>query len=440
MKQLYLVHTLIFTLLFITQIAYSQQAAIPGNNYKTFTDDGSWCWFSDPRAVYYKDKHERTYVGAVSSEGDIKVGYYDHTSGETIERVITARFQSDDHVNPSLLFLPDGRLMIFYTGHNGGFYYTKTLHSEDITQWEEVKTLDMGKRLCYTNPVLLSEENNRLYLFSRGGYDWKPSYIYSDDLGDTWSKPQTIVSVPNAPISNRPYTKVLSDGKSTIWFAITDGHPRDEPLNSIYVFYYKESAFYQTDGKLLATINNLPFDQNLIHKAYDANETKVRSWIWDLKLDEEGFPRIVYTRLKDETTHTYYYAAWNEKEWKHTFVSNAGQDFLREKRNKEVMNREPHYSGGIVLDDKSIGLVYYSKPIQDRFEIIRAELSNDGVKWNETAITQNSVLDNVRPFIVRNSPPSIQPRLFWMNNLMYKHYTNYRTMIKMDISPSSDNN
>ncbi len=439
MKQFHLLHTLIFTLLLITQGVYSQQPAIPGNNYETFTDDGAWCWFSDPRAIYHKGEYERTYVGTVSSEGDIKVGYYDHVLGNTKENVVKARFQADDHVNPSLLFLPDGRLMIFYTGHNGGFYYTKTLNSEDITQWEEVKTMDLGKMLCYTNPVLLSEENNRLYLFSRGGYDWKPSYIYSDNFGDTWSKPQTIVGIPSAPITNRPYTKVLSDGKSSIWFAITDGHPRDEVLNSIYVFYYKKGAFYQTDGTQLATIDKLPFDQDLIHKAYDADETKTRSWIWDLALDSKGFPRIAYTRLKEETMHQYYYAAWNGKEWQHTFVSQAGQDFPRNNRLKEEKNPEPHYSGGIILDSETPGVVYYSKPIKDRFEIVRAELNTDEKKWSETAITQNSVLDNVRPFVVRNSPSSVKPRLFWMNNLMYEHYTNYRTMIKMDIPVSSGN-
>lgn len=439
MKQLRILYTLTFALFLMVQSIYSQQSAIGGSYYLTFTEDGAWCWFSDPRAVFYKGQHERTYVGSVSSQGDIKVGYYDHASGKLTEQVLQSRFQADDHVNPSLLFLPDGRLMIFYTGHNGGFYYTKTLRSEDITQWEEVRTLDMGKMLCYTNPVLLSEENNRLYVFSRGGYDWKPSFIYSDDLGDTWSKPQTIVGIPGAPITNRPYTKVLSDGKSKIWFAITDGHPRDEPLNSIYVFYYQKGAFHQTDGTQLATLDEVPFDQNLIHKAYDAVETKTRSWIWDLAIDEKGYPRIAYTRLKEETKHQYYYASWDGKAWQHSFVANAGQDFPHKASPKEKANPEPHYSGGIILDGETPGVVYYSRPVNDRFEIFRAEIAPDGKIWDEKAITQNSVLDNVRPFVVRHSPATNSPRIFWMSNMMYEHYTHYRTMIKMDIPVSSGN-
>ena len=438
MKHSRILYTLAFALLLISKSLYSQQPAIGGSHYKTFTEDGAWCWFSDPRAVFHKGEHERTYVGSVSSHGDIKVGFYDQVTDMVSEQVVQTKFQADDHVNPSLLFLPDGRLMIFYTGHNGGFHYTKTINPEDITQWEEVKSLELGKMLSYTNPVLLSEENNRLYVFSRGGYDWKPSFIYSDDLGNTWSKPQTIVGIPDAPITNRPYTKVQSDGKSKIWFAITDGHPRDEPLNSIYVFYYQKGAFHQTDGTRLATLDELPFDQNLIDKAYDGENTKTRSWIWDLAIDEKGNPRIAYTRLKEETKHQYYYAAWDGKSWQHTFVANGGQDFPRKDRPKEHANPEPHYSGGIILDDDATGVVFYSKPVKDRFEIFRAQLASNGEIWDETAITQNSVLDNVRPYVVRNSPASNSPRLFWMSNMMYEHYTNYRTMIKMHIPVSSE--
>lgn len=40
---------------------------------------------------------------------------------------------------------------------------------------------------------------------------------------------------------------------------------------------------------------------------------------------------------------------------------------------------------------------------------------------------------------VYSQQSSIQPRLFWMSNLMYEHYTNYRTMIKMDIPASLGN-
>ena len=90
------------------------------------------------------------------------------------------------------------------------------------------------------------------------------------------------MSKPGSDASNRPYTKVISDGKSKIWIAITDGHPRDEPLNSIYVFYYQNGKFYNPSESLIGTLKDLPIDQTKIPAAYNANQTFVRAWIWEL--------------------------------------------------------------------------------------------------------------------------------------------------------------
>jgi unsaturated chondroitin disaccharide hydrolase len=398
-----------------------------------FNQDGAWCWFSDPRAVYHKGRHERTYVGSVNTRGDILMGYFDHKTGEIMEHTVFPELQRDDHINPSILILPDGRIQIYFTRHNGGYFFTRTLRPEDISQWEPVTRLDFGSRLCYTNPAMLSDEKNRIYVFLRGGYDWKPNVTWSDDLGKTWTEPKTFTGFPGAIVHNRPYAKVVNDGKGKIWFAITDGHPRDEPLNSIYVFYYEKGEFFQVDGTLMASMNEIPFDQNLIRKAYDGTETKIRSWIWDLAVDDDGFPRIAYTRLKEETRHEYYYAAWDGNKWNHHLVANAGQDFPREDRKKEDHNREPHYSGGIVLDPANKGVVYYSKPVNDRYEIIRGDFG--GQVWRETAITSGSEYDNVRPFVSRNINKDHVPVLFWMSNRMYRFYQDYDTFLQMKVNP-----
>lgn len=39
----------------------------------TFTDDGAWCWFQDPRAVQYTGDHDRTDTKWVTVDGDIEV-------------------------------------------------------------------------------------------------------------------------------------------------------------------------------------------------------------------------------------------------------------------------------------------------------------------------------------------------------------------------------
>ena len=415
---------------FFTQ-AQNKNSVSAGEDFSSFTEDGAWCWFSDPRAVYYEGKYTRSYVGSVNSKGDITIGYYDHTTNKKKEHVVFPKFQRDDHVCPSILFLPDGRLMLFFTRHNGGLYYTRSKNSEDITKWEEVKHMDMGRMLCYTNPVMLSEENNRIYVFSRGGYNWKPSFVYSDDLGKSWSKPEVVVGKPEAPNLNRPYTKVISDGKKRIYFAFTDGHPRVEPLNSIYCMYYEGGAYYQVDGTLIAKSNELPINQHKVNKAYDGTKTTVRSWIWDVAIDSKGYPVLAYTRLNEETNHQYYYARWNGEEWENHKVANGGQDFPRKNRMKEERNPEPHYSGGIILDHENPSIVYLSRPVKDTFEIFKYQTKDGGKKWIHKAVTSGSAKDNVRPYVTRNAPANLKPRLYWMQNHMYEHYTNYRSTIKM---------
>jgi len=47
----------------------------------------------------------------------------------------------------------------------------KSSNPEDISSWEEEKTFSFGltdKRICYSHPVMLSEENHRIYMFYRG--------------------------------------------------------------------------------------------------------------------------------------------------------------------------------------------------------------------------------------------------------------------------------
>ncbi len=440
MRGINLLLLILFSVSF-TNMVNGQQMSYQSSSYRTLVNDGAWCWFSDPRAVQYKGEYDKTYVASVSKDGDITISTYDNNSGNINHHTVVAEFQADDHVVPSLLFLPDGRLMIFFTKHNGGLYYASTVNAEDISQWSEVKKLDMGRMLSYSNPVMLSEEDNRIYVFFRGGYDWKPSFITSDDLCKTWSDTQVMVGKPGADKFNRPYTKVISDGKGRIWFAITDGHPREEVLNSIYVMYYEGSKFYQVDGTEVGSMDNLPVNQNKLMKVYDGVKPKIRSWIWDIALDKQGYPVIVYTQLKEETVHKYYYGKWNGTEWESHFLSNGGQDFPRRDYKKQDRNPEPHYSGGIIIDHENTDIVYLSKPVNDVYEIFKYQTKDNGEHWDVEAVTAKSTKDNVRPFVVRNHTGGGKPYLLWMENRMYEHYTKFDASIKMNLLkplPSTD--
>ncbi len=69
----------------------------PAENFASVCEDGAWCWFSDPRAVYYEGKHKRTYVGWITRWGHIEVGYYDHETGESKQVRLHQNLQRDDH-------------------------------------------------------------------------------------------------------------------------------------------------------------------------------------------------------------------------------------------------------------------------------------------------------------------------------------------------------
>ncbi len=399
-----------------------------GADYITM-GNGAWCWFSDPRAVF-DENTGLLFFGLTSSEGDIVVATYDYQSGKIDSTVIARHFQRDDHTAPSLLFLPDGRLMVFFTHHNGGFYYTTSLKPGDISTFDPVKTVDVGKMMCYTNPVMLSEEHNRLYLFFRGGYNWKPSYIYSDDLGHSWSKPITLVAKPGASGSNRPYTKVATDGKGSIYFAFTDGHPRNEICNSIYYLKYEHGRFYDAAGKEIGDTAHLPIDQNTVPKVYDAVKTRIRAWIWDIAIDQQGHPTLVYATFPEDSKHYYNYAYWDGNQWNNYVLGRAGSWFPRYKKKKEDNEPEPHYSGGIYLDHKNPQVVYLSRPHNDIFEIEQWKTGDHGKTWGHTMVTQNSERDNVRPFVLRDYKDGRLPSMLWMNLKHYSHYTDFVSVIK----------
>jgi len=57
-------------------------------NYLTISKDGAWCWFSDPRAVYFKGRYERLYAGWTTSTGDVVIGSYNYRTKKITSKII----------------------------------------------------------------------------------------------------------------------------------------------------------------------------------------------------------------------------------------------------------------------------------------------------------------------------------------------------------------
>ena len=386
--------------------------------------DGAWCWFQDPRAVHYKGTYNKTYAGWVNKNGDVLIGSYNHSTGDINQFTLHSALQYDDHAAPSILVRPDGHLMVFYSAHNGqSMYYRLSTNPENISSWGAEQTVGTntsgGNGYSYPNPVQLSSESNKIYLFWRGG-NWEPSFSTSTD-GISWSTAHTLFNVPD----QRPYMKVVSNGTDKIHFVFTDGHPASVANNNIYYAYYYNGAFYKADGTLIKTMADVVTGSPLlpaeIDKVYDATSGGSRAWIWDIALDSSGYPILVYANFPSTTDHRYRYARWTGSTWVDHEITAAGGYIDGAE--------EPYYSGGIALDHENPSIVYLSKEINGVHEIEKWTTSDGGSTWSSETITSESDKNNVRPIVPRGYT-SGNLGAIWMYG-DYPSYTTYDTALRM---------
>ena len=419
--------TSMFLLLFLPLLCAAADRPVPpappGARAGTeLVADGAWCWFADPRAVRVKGERDRTYIGWVTSKGDIRIGAYDHASGAFETATLHPKLNADDHANPGLLVLPDKRLMVFYSGHSRRPMYDRTSGKpEDITAWGDERrvTADIsgGNGYTYANPVLLAEEKNRIYLFWRGG-NWQPAFAWSDDLGTTWSKAHHIIQ---APKRTPPYVKVATDGKARIHLAYTDGHPRHMATNNIYYACYHDGAFHKADGSKIKAVADLPFRTGEGDLVYHAKAVVGgRGWIWDIALDGAGRPVIVFAAMPAYKDHRYRYAVWDGEAWHHHEICSAGGYIDG--------SREMHYSGGIILDHRDPRTVYLSRQVKGVHELDRWVTPDGGKTWTTTPITSGSAKKNVRPVVPRG-PREGGLGVIWMHG-DYHYWTRYGTSLR----------
>jgi hypothetical protein len=254
--------------------------------------------------------------------------------------------------------------------------------------------------------------------------------ISSDDDGRTWHSPNVIISPKKFDPGNRPYVKYFSDGKSKVHLVYTDGHPRNEPTNSVYYCYYEKGAFWRADKSKICNVEDLPFAPKEASLVYKPNNTSGLSWIADIVSDKKGQPFILYTRHPEESDHRYHYSWYNRKngQWIDHEICKAGSWFPQTQVGKT--EREPHYFGNMTFHPSHPNTIYISRQIDGIFEIEKRTTSDGGKSWTSNLITTNSEHDNVRPYVPRDTPKKGKTVIFWMENKKYIHYTNYDVAIK----------
>lgn len=409
------------------------------------TNDGAWCWFSDPRAIYISSSKGTIVTGWINKQGDVYAASLDPATGKIKQKQLYAQLEIDDHDNPAFVELANGTILSQYTWHNGGpkgmgVIQNITEKPHDIESFEPATVFKpttealvkkfVKESYAYANPFVLRKENNRLYSFGRW-IGFKPNFVSSDNAGKTWSDPHVIITSKTLNTNNRPYVKYYSDGQSKIHMVFTDGHPNNEPHNSVYYCYYENGAFWRADHTQICTVDNLPFHPEDASIVYKANAQTGKAWIFDIVVDKKGRPVIAYTRYPTNQQHLYHYAVYDKGKWVDHQLINSGTWFPQTPEG--VKQREENYSGGMTIDPLQPEVVYFSHQLNGVFEISKAVTGNLGKSWKLTPVTRNSILNNVRPIIPRYRKKGDKPVLLWMQFRKYLHYTDYDSDIVYQI-------
>jgi hypothetical protein len=390
------------------------------------TDDGAWCWFQDPRAVHHVGQRDRTYVGYVTSTGDVAVLAVDH-AGAIARTTLHPGYERDDHASPALLVLPDGRIAAFYSGHSGrAMNYRVSERPEDISRFGPELSIGVNTApdgvYTYANPFYLSAES-RVYLFFRSG-TYKPGFTYSDDGLRTWAPAQVAIESP----SRRPYVKYASNGADSVYLAFTEGHPNEFGDNSIYCAKFSQGRFTDAAG---ADLGAAPIDTASLTKIYDGSSAGGRGWVHSIALDAQGRPSIVFAAFPRRNDpgysgedHRYHYAAFTGGEWVEREFAPAG-------RSMATTDHEPEYTGGATQDPHDPGTVYLSRETGAGWNIERWHTDDFGATFDEPTLltTDGDEADhkNIRPVVPWGAPGG--PSVLWMQG-RYDHWRDgYRTRL-----------
>lgn len=434
-------------------IGYSAPEPLPGNGVE-ISPDGAWTWFNDERAIIHRGA---LYCGYVRTGGTYGISRRDLTTGATTHMTISTATsqQYDDHNNPSITPLPDGRLLILYSKHIAGarFFQRTSLVPDPAANgdWGPEVIVPMPVNNTYANTYRLTGESDAIYNFSRC-INFNPTLSISLDHGATWGAPRQLVGTGSG--STRPYPRYWSNNVDQIDWIYTDGHPRDVN-NSVYHAYYKAGQIHRTDGTVIDSLANIPLDHdagergNVIY-AYSAAAwgpgdgpddwiPSARGWTWDMARGSDGHPVCVF-QVQTGTDATwessrifYYHARWTGTAWKKKFIAQAGRG---------IYGAESDYGGGMCLDPDDPRVVYISTnaatpfdlsnissvPLaaNARYEIWRGFTADGGDTFSWTPITSNSTSSNYRPIV----PPGHgrSEFLLWFNGT-YNTYTNYSTQV-----------
>ena len=396
-----------------------------------------------------------TYFGIYGDDGCPGVAKYDNIK-KTIQIGSPRKvpIDRDDHNNPSVTVLENGKILLCYSNHPGACWAAISKRPHDVTEWIEYKIYDgVTYNNSYAHTHQTPDAKKTIFWFFRDGTaNTKPiAFRINQSGGDPagWTPNANIIKLIQNP-SNRPYFRVAQDGLR-LDICYTDGQPNEATTNSLYHVYLTldpsgdKFSVYKSDNTLIDTWNisggtglvngkTLPLNVSDGTKIYDGNPN--RAWVWDTQWVDGNlyclYP-VFYDSIRSCDVHLYRIARYNGTSWTSQNICYAGDS-----SDPTVIGRVPHwiypdndisqpqYSPGLCLDPNIPNRVFLGKkygPSDVRIE--QWDCINN--VWSKTADITGEFgngMINARPFPVKNSNPS---NIVWWSARKYPSYFSFET-------------
>ncbi|WP_419190027.1 BNR-4 repeat-containing protein [Stieleria marina] len=403
----------------------------------TFMTDAGWCWYQDPRAVISNDK---LVVGGVSGQtGDIKVSVFDLKANKLLgTKTLHAQFESDDHNVPAFYVRPDGSLLAVWAKHGNEKIHHYCISSpDDYLQWGQRQAFkhDYPDRpgVTYQN-LLVIENEGLLFNFFRDGKTYNPTFITSDDDGNTWQN-RTHFIADEVDGRHRPYPRYLQRDANTIGVSFTEGHPRNYG-NSLYYADFREGAFFKADGTKIKNLDDGPLMPSEAERIYQGSDTTEKpdgfgsvpnsAWTCATATDAMGHPKLGYTLYLSNDDHRFRMASFDGTGWIDREIAYAGTC---------LYPRETSYTGLMTFDPEDSSKVFVSSDVdpttgahsEGKHQIYCATITPtddiSSIKWQP--IQHDSGIRNIRPMALSADGYKV---LLWLKG-PWNTYTDYATNV-----------
>jgi hypothetical protein len=407
----------------ITQANFDLFRTIVDLFYTTLISSYGYCWFTSARAVY-NNASGKTWVGMGLNNG-AGFSQYILTFGNSNSLIYVTKVGTvtveDDHNEPSILVrASDSRLFTCYSEANTGNRIRCRISTNvlDATAWGAEATIDPNPGHVYRFPSAFQVTNGDIYIFYSymhgGGVEHGWCYIKSTDGGVTWSAA--------VPFSSKPYLQIFQTTNKNIFHIAGSSRPHlvSNP-NIVFHFYFNAGTgtWHKSDGTditaALPTVNlSATTIWSLVHPE--------QSWIEDLILDSNGYPRVLMSYYPNWTVTPekkyLYYSEWNGSSWSTPYEIHLAL-------NREMTGTGLQYPPGSCFDVSNPDRIYASKDVGGVCEIFQIT-RNASNSFTSIQKTTGSTNDQWRPFTI-NSP---HRNVFWLDKVAYADYIDFTQQLK----------